>query len=1100
MVTGLAILVGCGESRAQTLTSSLDRHGPVSPLHGFPDWYQDATGLTLEIGTPQSLAELNGGWLLLLAGDTTFPERFPDRFGPEHFYWSASVVGTMTTPVGSTRVVLGMAHEAAFSTGDAAVGAQVVFTRTRIDVGSAPYSGTYVLETPYKTYEIPNQVAGQRIRLVEDIGIGQAPEGFVLSLNTPIAPYLVPASSPGGPELPPVVFEGRSYLADPNQTYFVSGSPLGRNLVRLKGPGGQVLFEANRFSLTGRVRTSPLAGGMTLLRAARYDDGTSRRVDVFGCGNPMLQPRAPGQPKTGRRMASAEVFLAGAGTNAQGTLTVPIGLTGTPFRTNLNGGVCYYLPLPVGGEFPAAVTSRDEHGFVSTVPVEAMLAVLRADYSLEDGSLTVEARSGEFGAELQLSLIGVDGVTTQSGVFTDRIVVPNLQAPPSMVRVASAVGGSVTVPVTIGMPALGTGFGGVALNQPPIASPDEYAVTLGVPADLDVLGNDADADADRLVIVSVAQPVVGGVPQAVVTLLNGGRSLRYEPLPGGRGAQQFSYVVSDGRGGSSSAIVRMRVNLPPVAEVDTVFATDFEPTLINVLANDSDPDGGVLALVAVTGSSAVEASLTQGQVLYRALPAAGAVESLTYVISDSQGGLATNRVFVARNHAPIATSETRYGLVGATVRVDVLANDTDVDQDGLTIASLVPPAVGTASISADGRAIEFSYGAVTAPPTVVVGYTISDGKGGTASAQVTLLPNRAPVAVADSLTQPLNEWNSFAALVNDSDADGDVLRVVDVRATPGITVQVPPDGRAVEFEVVAVTPGTLPVVTYTVSDGKGGIATSTITVNQPPTAGADVVAMNIGEVKSIVLTSNDTDPNGDALVLGSVQAPTGLGVLTFVSGPLARTAVQITALTAGSHLINYTVSDGRGGTAPGVVQVTVSPVLNRNPIAVRDAFVGQSGEAVALTPLVNDSDPDGDVMRIDSVTQPGEGAVSVDADGRRVWFTANQAASLIEQSVTYTVVDARGATATAVMALTARDQVIVSQAVCVGLRSWSVRGTAAPGSVVEVYNGAALLRRVTASATGAWAASVVAAVPAPVESVRVTSSRGGSVIATVTNR
>ena len=547
-------------------------------------------------------------------------------------------------------------------------------------------------------------------------------------------------------------------------------------------------------------------------------------------------------------------------------------------------------------------------------------------------------------------------------------------------------------------------------------------------------------------------------------------------------------------------MVHVRVNLPPVAEADTVFATDLEPTLINALANDSDPDGGVLALVSATGSADVEVSITQGQVLYRALPAAAAVESLTYVISDSQGGFATNRVFVTRNHAPVATSETLYGLVGATSRVDVLANDTDVDGDGLLISSIVPPAVGTATISADGRTLQFSYGTATVPPTVLVGYTISDGKGGTAPAQVTLLPNRAPVAVADVVTQPINEWITFAALGNDSDPDGDTLQVVDVRATAGVAVQIPAGARAVEFEVLAGAAGTLPVVTYTVSDGKGGTATSTITVNQPPTTVPDVVAMNLGEVKTVVLTANDVDPNGDPLLLSSVQAPAGVGALMIVSGPQARTAVQITALAAGSHLINYAVSDGRGGTASGVVQVTVSPVVNRNPIAVRDTFVGQSGETVALTPLANDSDPDGDALRVESVTPATDGSLTIDADGQRVWFTANQAASQLSQTVTYTVVDARGATSTALVTLTARDQVTVSQALCAGLRTWSIRGTASPGAVVEVYNGAALLRRVTASATGDWLASVVAAVPAPVSSVRVVSSRGGSLVAPVTNR
>ena len=203
---------------------------------------------------------------------------------------------------------------------------------------------------------------------------------------------------------------------------------------------------------------------------------------------------------------------------------------------------------------------------------------------------------------------------------------------------------------------------------------------------------------------------------------------------------------------------------------------------------------------------------------------------------------------------------------------------------------------------------------------------------------------------------------------------------------------------------------------------------------------------------------------------------------------------------AGVYPVPYTLSDGRGGTASGLVRVAVAGLVNRNPVAVKDAFVGQSGEAVALVPLANDTDPDGDVLRIESVTQPTQGTMTVDADGRRVWFTANQAASLIEQTVTYTVVDSRGATSTAMMTLTARDQVVVSQALCSSLRTWSLRGTAAPGAVVEVYNGAALLRRVTASSTGAWAASVVAAIPAPVASVTVRSSRGGTVVAPVTNR
>lgn len=1093
------LVAGNSPAMAQQTNPGLDRHGPISAQHGFPEWYQDTTGLTLELGVPLSANELSGGWLLLFTGDTFFPERFPALFAGEHFYWSASVSDNMTTPVGTTRFVLTMAHEAAFAGGVAAAGDQMVFTRTRIDVRSAPYSGTYILETPYKTYELRNQVAGQRIRFTEDLGIGAPPESFAFSLKTPVGPYLVPAESPGGAELPPVVFEGRHYIADPNETYTVTGSPLGRNYVRLLGPGGQVLFQTDRFALTGRLRTTPLPGGVTLERAARHDIGDDRHVDVFACGHPMLQPRKTGEPHSLRSLPNVDLFLGAPLTNAQGVVTVPEGVTGTPFRRNAVGGECFYATHPVTGAFPTSVTARDQYGYISTVAVEASLAIVRANYSIQDRSLTVEVQSGESNTPMQFRLQGVDGLAAESGTFVDRIVVPELDAPPSVVTVAAQGGGSVSVPVTVGLAAPTGGIGFAGANNPPVASPDEFLVTVGVRADLDLLGNDQDADGDNLVIVSVAQAFVGGVQQGVATVVNGGKAIQYEPLAGSTAVQQFSYVVSDGRGGSSSAVVRIRVNQPPVANADAVFATDGLPALIDVLANDSDSDGGILGLVSVTGSAAVEVSLSQGQVLFRGLAAAQSVESLSYVIGDGQGGLATNRVYVTRNHSPVAVSESAFALVGATTRLGVLANDTDVDGDTLVVESVVPPVSGTASVSADGRAIEFNYGAVIPAGAVDVDYVISDGKGGTATARVSLLPNRAPVAVADVRTIPVGEWTTIAALANDTDADGDVLRVASVRASVGVTVQILNGGAAIEAEVVSAASGTLPVVTYTVTDGKGGSATSTITLNQAPTAVADAVAMNLGETTTVDVMTNDFDFNGDTVSVTAVQPPVGINAARLVSG--GRTMVQITATAAGQYEMGYTLSDGRGGTGNGVLRVTVAGMLNHNPLAVRDAFVGQAGESVVLQPLANDSDIDGDVLRIQSFTQPTHGTLTLDADGQRLWFTANQSSSLAAQTVSYTVEDARGARATAEMVLTARDQVTVNLAVCTGLRSWSLRGVASPGAVVNVMIGTQLLRQVTASTTtGAWTATASFPVPAPVQSVVVKSSRGGSVTAPVTNR
>src|SRR5947209_3024228 len=66
----------------------LQRVGPVDNANGYPAWYQDKTGLTLDFCSPKTQAELDGGWCVLLTGDLpSVPEAFPTNFFDEHFYF-----------------------------------------------------------------------------------------------------------------------------------------------------------------------------------------------------------------------------------------------------------------------------------------------------------------------------------------------------------------------------------------------------------------------------------------------------------------------------------------------------------------------------------------------------------------------------------------------------------------------------------------------------------------------------------------------------------------------------------------------------------------------------------------------------------------------------------------------------------------------------------------------------------------------------------------------------------------------------------------------------------------------------------------------------
>lgn len=152
---------------------ALERVGPTSTANGYPVWYQDKSGLTLEFCQPQNATELNGGWCLLLPADVQAgaPEVFPTNFSEEHFYWAGNAILNFPSNGTTGRAVLVLGLEGAFGVGPVVPGDQVVFGRIRIDMRNLPVSGTYVIQHPFGTWTFPNQVAGDRLFFTEDIGI-----------------------------------------------------------------------------------------------------------------------------------------------------------------------------------------------------------------------------------------------------------------------------------------------------------------------------------------------------------------------------------------------------------------------------------------------------------------------------------------------------------------------------------------------------------------------------------------------------------------------------------------------------------------------------------------------------------------------------------------------------------------------------------------------------------------------------------------------------------------------------------------------------------------------------------------------------------------
>jgi outer membrane protein OmpA-like peptidoglycan-associated protein len=190
------------------------------------------------------------------------------------------------------------------------------------------------------------------------------------------------------------------------------------------------------------------------------------------------------------------------------------------------------------------------------------------------------------------------------------------------------------------------------------------------------------------------------------------------------------------------------LNRGPVAVTDSVSATCGTPLTINVLNNDTDPDGDALTITSVSTPSKGTTVISGGRIVYT--PAVGAsctgADTFTYTISDGKGGVATATVNVALTPAPVPnnapTARNDEYILGCAQSIpprtyDVLANDTDPDGDAVTITAVTQPGFGSVAIASGGRAVVFTPTACFSRTTFT--YTISDGKGGTSTATVLIV-------------------------------------------------------------------------------------------------------------------------------------------------------------------------------------------------------------------------------------------------------------------------------------------------------------------------------------------------------------------------
>lgn len=240
------------------------------------------------------------------------------------------------------------------------------------------------------------------------------------------------------------------------------------------------------------------------------------------------------------------------------------------------------------------------------------------------------------------------------------------------------------------------------------------------------------------------------------------------------------------------------------------------------------------AALALTIAAVPAPSLAETQYVY---DSAGRLIKVTYSNGvsieyryDASGNRQVITTARVANRAPAPIADSASVLASGTIDIPVLTNDTDPDRDPLTITGVsAVTGGGAATLLTNPQRIRFVAPASAGTKTFT--YTISDGQGHTASTTVAVTvtsTNQPPVANPDDASATPSSSTSIMVLANDTDPNNNTLTVTAVGAPTGGSVAIGSGGGYVVYTSPGI-PGTY-TFSYTVSDGAGGSASTTVTV------------------------------------------------------------------------------------------------------------------------------------------------------------------------------------------------------------------------------------------------------------------------------
>lgn len=555
----------------------------------------------------------------------------------------------------------------------------------------------------------------------------------------------------------------------------------------------------------------------------------------------------------------------------------------------------------------------------------------------------------------------------------------------------------------------------------PVTNADHIVTRVGETATVSPLANDTSSGLDELRLTRV-DPLDG------VGIQPDYPKKQFAFKSAAAGVYYVQYLASAGQA-DAKGIVRVDVldkqesALPPVAVRDVALLPQGSEALVGVLANDSDPAGGVLVVQSVTvpSESRIAVSVLNHETL-RISDQGGLQEpvKISYRISNGSKSADADVTVVpipsaSKISPPVTHDDEARVRVGDVVTVPVLENDVHPNGDVMHVAPdliepLVDPEDGQAFVSQDK--VRFQAGSEAG--TVYLTYEAVDSMGQKAGGHITvqILPLdedvNAPPRPRDLTARALSGTTVRIPVPLDGiDVDGDSVELLgqDIAPTKGQITET--GSNYLEYEAFEGSTG-VDTMVYRVRDRLGAEGTATLRIgiapadatNQAPFAVKDAVVVRPGRSVAVPVLANDSDPEGDKvrLVKDGLTIPKDSGLEARVSGDRVIVTVPDKETEAS---LRYTIRDEKGAEAQAAILVTVDEDVPLMTPVARDDWLRMEDLDGTLTSdldiLVNDEDPDGTAEGLKVVV--GDGATLVGDRKARVTVTDER------QLIKYTITD-----------------------------------------------------------------------------------------------